>query len=57
MEQAPTSINEDETLTEQLPPETLEALDAATAAIAAAVSLDEVLQVITDRIRPLVGAR
>lgn len=40
-----------------LPPETLEALDAATAAIAAAVSLDDVLQVITDRIRPLVGAR
>ncbi len=55
MEQA--STNDDETLTEQLPPETLEALDAATAAIAAAVSLDEVLQVITDRIRPLVGAR
>jgi signal transduction histidine kinase len=40
-----------------LPPETLEALDAATMAIAGAVSLDEVLQVITDRIRPLVGAR
>ncbi len=40
-----------------LPAETLEALDAATAAIASAVSLDDVLQVITDRIRPLVGAR
>ncbi len=36
---------------------TLEALDAATAAIAEAVSLDAVLQVIADRIRPLVGAR
>jgi signal transduction histidine kinase len=40
-----------------LPRETLEALDAATMAIAGAVSLDEVLQVITDRIRPLVNAR
>jgi signal transduction histidine kinase len=42
---------------DSLPHETLEALDAATAAIASAVSLDDVLQVITDRIRPLVGAR
>ncbi|MBX3031644.1 MAG: GAF domain-containing sensor histidine kinase [Chloroflexi bacterium] len=40
-----------------LPAATLEALDAATAAIAEAVSLDAVLQVIADRIRPLVGAR
>jgi signal transduction histidine kinase len=42
---------------EPLPPETLEALDAATVAIAGAVSLDEILQVIADRVRPLVGAR
>ncbi len=49
-------IVEDEHL-DPLPPETLEALDAATAAIAGAVSLDEVLQVITDRIRSLVSAR
>src|SRR5690606_25313099 len=38
--QASATVNEEETRTEQLPPETLEALDAATAAIAAAVSLD-----------------
>lgn len=55
-ETATTPTDEDEVVTE-LPAETLEALDAATASIAAAVSLDEVLQVITDRIRPLVGAR
>ena len=42
---------------EPLPPETLEALDAATAAMAGAVSLDDVLQVIADRVRPLVAAR
>jgi signal transduction histidine kinase len=48
---------DDEEVLEPLPAETLEALDAATGAIAGAVSLDEVLQVITDRIRPLVGAR
>ena len=35
----------------------LEALDAAVAAIAGEVSLDGVLQVIADRLRPLVGAR
>ncbi len=52
---APTT--EEEGALEQLPAETLEALDAATAAIAGARSLDDVLQVITDRIRPLVGAR
>lgn len=50
-------ITDDLEQLDQLPPETLEALDAATAAIAGAVSLDEVLQVIADRIRPLVGAR
>lgn len=50
-------ITDDVEQLDQLPPETLEALDAATAAIAGAVSLEEVLQVITDRIRPLVGAR
>src|SRR5262245_53814380 len=52
----PTDAEDEEPL-EPLPPETLEALDAATAAIAGAVSLDEVLQVIVDRIRPLVAAR
>jgi signal transduction histidine kinase len=52
----PIQLEEQEPL-EPLPPETLEALDAATAAIAGAISLDEVLQVIADRIRPLVGAR
>lgn len=56
MEAAPAPDPPDEP-TEPLPPETLEALDAATAAIAGAVSLDDVLQVIVDRIRPLVGAR
>jgi signal transduction histidine kinase len=35
----------------------LEALDAATAAISSELSLDRVLQVIVDRVRPLVGAR
>ena len=39
-----------------LPVSALEALDAATAAIAAEVSLEGVLQVIADRLRPLVGA-
>ena len=39
-----------------LPVSALEALDAATAAIAAEVSLEGVLQVITDRLRPLVNA-
>lgn len=51
------SHSEQEASLVTLPAETLEALDAATAAIASAVSLDDVLQVITDRIRPLVGAR
>ncbi|MET0772433.1 MAG: GAF domain-containing sensor histidine kinase, partial [Candidatus Limnocylindrales bacterium] len=51
------SSAEDEEPFDVLPAEALEALDAATAAIASAVSLDDVLQVITDRIRPLVGAR
>ena len=37
--------------------ERLEALDAATAAIATELSLERVLQVIVDRVRPLVGAR
>jgi len=37
--------------------ERLEALDAATAAITAELSVDRVLQVIVDRVRPLVGAR
>lgn len=41
---------------EALPVSALEALDAATAAIAAEVSLEGVLQVIADRLRPLVGA-
>jgi signal transduction histidine kinase len=54
---ATTAPPRDEEPLDALPPETLEALDAATAAIASAVSLDDVLQVITDRIRPLVGAR
>ena len=39
-----------------VPSTALEALDAATAAIAGAVSLEGVLQVIADRLRPLVGA-
>jgi signal transduction histidine kinase len=52
----PSSTDDQEPL-DALPPETLEALDAATVAIASAVSLEEVLQVIADRIRPLVGAR
>lgn len=37
--------------------ERLEALDAATTAITAELSVDRVLQVIVDRVRPLVGAR
>ena len=37
--------------------ERLDALDAATAAITAELSVDRVLQVIVDRVRPLVGAR
>jgi len=37
--------------------ERLEALDAATAAITAELSVERVLQVIVDRVRPLVGAR
>jgi signal transduction histidine kinase len=41
---------------EAIPVSALEALDAATAAIAAEVSLEGVLQVIADRLRPLVGA-
>jgi signal transduction histidine kinase len=41
---------------ESLPVSALEALDAASAAIAAEVSLEGVLQVIADRLRPLVGA-
>lgn len=57
MESAQTAIPEGDEVLEPLPGETLEALDAAAAAIAGAVSLDDVLQVITDRIRPLVGAR
>jgi signal transduction histidine kinase len=61
MDASPIQASADEDPTEgtpePIPPETLEALDAATAAIAGAVSLDEVLQVIVDRIRPLVGAR
>lgn len=57
MESAQTAIPEGDEVLEPLPAETLEALDAAAAAIAGAVSLDDVLQVITDRIRPLVGAR
>lgn len=57
METAQTVIPERDEALEPLPAETLEALDAAAAAIAGAVSLDDVLQVITDRIRPLVGAR
>ena len=39
-----------------VPVSALEALDAATAAIAGEVSLEGVLQVIADRLRPLVGA-
>src|SRR5262245_28324610 len=55
---APTSSPiTDEEPPDTIPPQTLEALDAATVAIASAVSLEDVLQVITDRIRPLVGAR
>src|SRR5690242_20175970 len=42
---------------DELPLEALEALDAAIVAIASEASLDGILQVITDRLRPLVGAR
>jgi signal transduction histidine kinase len=56
MDTSPMEAPADE-VPEPLPTETLEALDAATAAIAGAVSLEDVLQVIADRIRPLVGAR
>ena len=35
----------------------LEAVDAATRAVASVLSVDEVLQVIVDQVRPLVGAR
>jgi signal transduction histidine kinase len=42
---------------ERLPTEALEALDVATRAIAGVLSVDEVLQVIVDRVRPLVGAQ
>ena len=38
-------------------PPVLDALDAATRAVAGALSVDEVLQVIVDQVRPLVGAR
>lgn len=57
LDTADTGILDEDEVLEPLPAETLEALDAATAAIAGADSLDDVLQVITDRIGPLVGAR
>jgi signal transduction histidine kinase len=57
MDAPPLSPEPDGESPDPIPPATLEALDAATVAIASAVSLDDVLQVIADRIRPLVGAR